>query len=187
MIGVMAARSTIGCRVTTEKKERLRALAHRHQLTESALLMQLIDVALLHDGGVPTDKPTHYDRIPRGARLYVRLRPDDHLMLRERGVARRMPAGTYAATVLAAHLHAQAPLPIEELRALMESVSHLGAIHRYLRHLVHSIRDGGDPAGPRRSDLVALLNACAALRDHIKALIKTNQASWESGRAQSPR
>jgi hypothetical protein len=183
----MAASSTIGCRVTTEKKERLRALAHRHRLTESTLLMQLIDVALLQDYTPQTEASDRCGPIPRGARLYVRLRPDDHLILRERGVARRMSAATYAAMVLAAHLHAQTPLPAEELRALMESVSHLGAIRRYLRCLVHSIREDGEPAGPRRSELVAMLSASTALRNHIKALIKANQASWETGRADSPR
>jgi len=37
-----------------------------------------------------------------------------------------------------------------------------------------------------REDLRALLSACEALRDHVRALIRTNTLSWEAGHAPTP-
>ncbi|MDB6102391.1 MAG: hypothetical protein JWO52_2390 [Gammaproteobacteria bacterium] len=36
------------------------------------------------------------------------------------------------------------------------------------------------PAGPNRSDLMAILRALEGLRDHFKAVISANLASWEA-------
>jgi hypothetical protein len=83
----MAAEHCIQCRVTAETKSRVRNLARRHQLTESALLMRLVDVALLQETN-PFDliaEPP--EPIARGARVYVRLAHDDQAFLRERAQA----------------------------------------------------------------------------------------------------
>ena len=37
------------------------------------------------------------------------------------------------------------------------------------------------PAGPNRTDLRAILRALSALKDHIKATINANLASWNAG------
>ena len=48
--------------------------------------------------------------VARGARLYVRLRPEDHVLLRERASGRVMAAATYASFLLRTHLRSVAPI-----------------------------------------------------------------------------
>src|SRR5947207_1706017 len=101
----MAANPCVQCRVTPSTKTRLRAIAQEHQLTESALLKKLVETALLQTAGMTTfavSKPI--EPVSRGARLYVRLRPEDHVLLRERAVSRGMAAATYASILLRTHL-----------------------------------------------------------------------------------
>src|SRR2546430_5018704 len=103
----MAANPCVQCRVTPSTKTRLRAIAQEHQLTESALLKKLVETALLQTAGMTTfavSKPI--EPVSRGARLYVRLRTEDHVLLRERASGRAMAAATYASFLLRAHLRA---------------------------------------------------------------------------------
>jgi hypothetical protein len=145
--------------------------------------MRLVDVALLQETN-PLDLIAEAPGpIARGARVYVRLAQDDQAFLRERAGARRMAPATYAAMALAAHLRARTPLPTEELRALKESIAHLGALRRYLRQIALAVNAGKSPDAPTREQLMALFRVCEALRDHVKGLIRTNAASWENGRA----
>jgi predicted DNA binding CopG/RHH family protein len=48
---------------------------------------------------------------PRGARLTIRLVPEDRLLLCERAAARGMPAATYVSSLVRAHLRTLAPCP----------------------------------------------------------------------------
>src|SRR5438046_9368599 len=66
--------------------------------------------------------------VARGARLYVRLRPEDHVLLRERAVSRGMAAATYASMLLRTHLRGVSLLPQRELSELKGLVGELGAI-----------------------------------------------------------
>ena len=59
----------------------------------------------------------------RDSRLYVRLRHEDRLLLRERAAARGMAAATYVSVLVRSHLRNLAPLPKEELLALKRSVA----------------------------------------------------------------
>ncbi len=93
------------CRVSPETKMRLHAIAEQRGVTESALLKKFVDVALLQSAGTPdSNLARQVDPIPRNARLFVRLRPDDHVLLRERAAGRGMAAATYASIVLRTHL-----------------------------------------------------------------------------------
>jgi hypothetical protein len=65
-------------------------------------------------------------RVARGARLYVRRRPDDQPLLAERAAARRMAAATYVSVLVRAHLRHLAPLPHDELQALNRAVATAG-------------------------------------------------------------
>jgi hypothetical protein len=38
-------------------------------------------------------------------------------------------------------------------------------------------------SGPGREELKTMLRVCEALRDHVKALIRSNLISWEQGHA----
>lgn len=107
------------------------------------------------------------------------------MLLRERATSREMAAATYASIVLRAHLRRTAPVPDRELLALKRSVAELGAIGRNLNQIARIASQSGRLAGPSTQDLQALLRACAALRDHVKELIKANIASWETGHAEA--
>jgi len=184
----MAANPCVQCRVTPSTNTRLRAIAQEHQLTESALLKKLVETALLQTAAMTTfavSKPI--EPVSRGARLYVRLRPEDHVLLRERATSRAMAAATYASFLLRAHLRSVAPIPDRELAELKRSVAELGAIGRNLNQIARVANQTGRVSGSTGQDLRALLRACEALRDHVKGLIRANNASWESGYAQACR
>ena len=98
-----------------------------------------------------------------------------------------MAAATYASFLLRGHLRAVAPIPDRELAELKRSVAELGAIGRNLNQIARVANRTGRANGPTGQDLRALLRACEALRDHVKGLIRTNGASWESGYAEAGR
>lgn len=164
-------------------KSRLGALAQQHQISESALLNRLIEAALLQTTGLAEiDAVTPVEPVPRGARLYVRLRPEDHLLLRERATGRAMAAATYASMVLRAHLRAVAPLPDRERDEIKRAIGALGMVGRNLNQIAKLAHQTGKLAGPSTADLRAVLKALGALRDHIKGLLQANDRSWEAGR-----
>jgi hypothetical protein len=171
----------IQCRVSPETKVRLRAIAEQRGITESALLKKFVDVALLQSAGTPDSNVARQaDAAPRNARLFVRLRLDDHVLLRERAAARGMAAATYASIVLRTHLQGVARIPDREFAELKRSVAELGAIGRNLNQIARVANATGQVTGPNRQDLQALLRACTALRDHVKELVRANTASWDT-------
>ncbi len=81
----MVADHFIAARVSSDTKTRLKSMAAQRQLSESALLKDLLDLTL---GGPAVPEPADPEpvaRVARDARLYVRLRLDDQLLLAERG------------------------------------------------------------------------------------------------------
>jgi hypothetical protein len=184
----MAANPLIAFRVSPDTKARLHALARQRNLSDSRFLQKLVEVALLQDVGA-TDAQLAEPVAPvaRGARLYVRLRPDDHVLLRERATGRGMAAATYASMLLRAHLRSVAPLPERELVELRRSVGALGMIGRNFNQIARVANQSGKVSGPSSADLRALLRALEGLREHVKALMLANTASWESGRAEANR
>src|SRR5437016_3525145 len=182
----MAANPCVQCRVTPQTKTRLRVLAQERQLTESALLKMLVETALLQTPGMATvavSKPV--EPVARGARLYVRLRPEDHLLLRERATGRGMAAATYASFLLRAHLRTVTPMPDRELAELKRSVAALSAIGRNLNQIARAANQTGRPSGPSVADLRHILRACEVLRDHVKGLVNSNTTSWETGHVEA--
>lgn len=173
--------------VNAETKQRFGALADQLGLSESALLKRLVDLNLQSTRVAEAIVSAPPAKLRRDSRLYVRLRPEDHLMLRERAAGRGMAAATYASIALRAHLRAVAPIPDRELTELKRAVGALGAIGRNLNQIAHVANQTGRVTGLAVGDLRQLLRACEALRDHVKELIKANTASWESGNAETPR
>jgi len=174
--------------VSPQTKARLRALAQEHQVTESTLLLRLVEMALFQSTGLrEIEAATPIEPVARGARLYVRLRPDDHLLLRERAEGRGMAAATYASIVLRAHLRAVAPLPDRELNELKRAVGELGMIGRNLNQIARVANKTGRVSGSSSEDLRAVLRALVGLRDHVKGLMLANTESWESGNAEARR
>lgn len=171
----------IAARVSPEMKTRLRALAEQRQTSESALLKRLLEIALERSPEAQLSNPSKAPRTARDARLYVRLWPDDQLLLAEGAAARRMPAATYVSALVRAHLRHMAPLPNDELQALKESIAQLGAVGRNLNHIALTVRQGGAHTGPRREDVEVMLRICTASRDHFKATLLANLHSWRDG------
>jgi predicted transcriptional regulator len=181
----MASSPCIQCRVSSETKKKLQELAQQQQLTESALIKRLIDVMVQCGGEASAKVSKPVEAVTRGMRIYVRLRPEDHLLLRERALARGMAAATYASLSLRAHLRNLAPLPKDELTALLRTMTELRAVGRNLNQIARAANQGSRANGPSREDLFAVLRACEGLRVHTKALLQKNTQSWEVGHAEA--
>lgn len=167
--------------VNRETKTRFAAIARHQGLSDSALLKRLI-YTMLQAGGAPGVAID--GRAGRAARVTVRLRPDDQILLHERAAARGMPAATYVSVLTRAHLRSLSPLPKEELLALRRTVSELGSIGRNLNQIARAANQGERTSGPTREDLRAILRVCEGLRDHVKGLLSANIKSWEQGYAE---
>jgi len=93
-------------------KSRLAVLTQKHHVTESVLLKQMVEVILLQSTGVIEAQLAHsVDTGPHDAWVYAKLRPEDHVLLRERAAGRGMPTATYASIALRARLRRVSPLP----------------------------------------------------------------------------
>jgi hypothetical protein len=191
----MTSTHIIKTRVSPDVKVRVGEAAQRQLLTESLWLRRVVDAALSSapateselrqravsgslDGRIrPGREPSHGGR----TRLYTRLRHDDWLILRERAEARGMPAATYVAALLRAHLRTLAPLPQAELATLKACIAALGAIGRNLNQIARVAHQTGHTAEPLRNQLELMLKVCTAMREQIKVLVKANTKAWESG------
>lgn len=182
----MAAEAFIQCRVTSETKALIHALAERERITESALVRQLLELVLRTSAVSGIPRPEVTGRPNRDTRLYVRLDPNDRLLLNERSAARRVPPATYVAALVRSHLRGIAPLLNDERLALDRAVAELTAVGRNLNQMARAL-NRGQAVTPRRDDLQAMLRVCGALRDHVKALLAANDKSWDQGHAETAR
>jgi hypothetical protein len=174
----MPAEAFVNFRVSSETKARVRALARRQGVTESAILKQLLEVMLQNTLGAELPGPPPPELVNRNARLHVRLQAEDLRLLRERSEARRMPSATYASLVLRSHLRSVAPLPKAEYQALRESVLELRAIGRNLNQIARAANRGTWPTLPGRAEVDAMLKVATGLRDHFRELLAANERSW---------
>ena len=184
----MAANPLIAFRVSPETKASLRALARSRNLTDSALLQKLVEIALFQNVGIAqSDVAAPVQQISREARLYVRLRPEDHLLLRERANGRGLASATYASMLLRAHLRAVSPLPERELTELRRAVGALAVMGRMLNQILRAAHQNGTVNGPSPADARAILRALEGLRDHVKALMLANVRAWEGDHGEAGR
>ena len=175
-------------RVSPDIKRRVQQAASRQLITESIWLKRLVIQALSESRESVPDaigSTIRADRDSRDARLCVRLRQDDRLLLHGRAAARGMAPATFVSVLVRSHLRGIAPVPREELLALKRSVAELGVIGRNLNQIARAANQGTKPDGPGREDLRAMLRVAEALRDHVKALLRANQLSWQQGHAET--
>ena len=175
-------------RVSPDIKRRVQQAASRQLITESIWLKRLVIQALSESRESVPDaigSTIRADRDSRDARLCVRLRQDDRLLLHGRAAARGMAPATFVSVLVRSHLRGIAPVPREELLALKRSVAELGVIGRNLNQIARAANQGTKPDGPGREDLRAMLRVVEALRDHVKALLRANQLSWQQGHAET--
>jgi antitoxin component of RelBE/YafQ-DinJ toxin-antitoxin module len=170
----------IACRVTSETKARVRRLAERDGITESALLRQLLDVVLRTANLDEPPTVSSSQKVNRDARLNVRLEPEDWRLLRERAVARGMASATYLSYLARSHLRNAAPLPKAEYTLLKQSVEQLATLGRNLNQIAGAVNQGDRQAMPGRAEVAAILKVSEGLRDHFKGLLEANDRSWRS-------
>jgi hypothetical protein len=183
----MAANPLIAFRASPEIKTALHSLAQQRNLSDSAFLQRLVELVVQNSGTTSAQPVTPVEPVARGARLYVRLRSEDHVLLRERAASRGMASATYGSMVLRAHLRGVAPLPDREFTELKRAVGELGMIGRNLNQIARVGNQTGNLAGPTPADLRSVLRALEGLRDHVKSLMVANTKSWESGSAEATR
>jgi predicted DNA binding CopG/RHH family protein len=170
----------IRTRISEETKRIVESIARDQQLTEAAWLRRLIHTTLQSAGAHARPAAKDHSREARTTRLRLRIRPDDLVGLQARASARGMPTATYLSVLVRSHLHALSPLPEQELLALKRSIAELRALGKNINQLARAA-NAGHAVGVRREELMAILRACEALRDHVHALLKANLESWESG------
>jgi len=180
----MAADAFIHCRVTSDTKALVRRLAEREGINESTLVKQLLDVVLRTSALAGLAPPSAPDKVNRDARLYIRLAPEDRILLKDRAGARGMPSATYVSLLVRSHLRDLAPLPKAEYLALKESIVEIAAIGRSLNQIARALHQGDRPATPGRTDLGLMLKIAVSLREQFKALLSANERSWRQGHAQ---
>ncbi len=181
----MAADALVRCRVSSETKALLQNIAAHEQVTESALVRHVLEILVRTSATESLTIGKRDDTGLRAERLSIRLAPDDRLLLCDRAAARGMPSATYVAILVRSHLRKLTPLPVEELAALKRSIAELGAVGRNLNQIARALNAGGRWDGPARQHLEAMLTIAVALRDHVRALLKANETSWERGYAET--
>jgi Bacterial mobilisation protein (MobC) len=192
-IVAMSGAHIIAARVSSEMKQRVQTLAEQQLITESIWLRRLVAAALngsaegsASDGHFASRhamRPTHVladDGEHPSARVSIRLRPDDRLLLRERASARGLASATYVSVLVRAHLRHLAPLPKDELKALKRLTAELTAIGRNLNQLAR-VANQGSRVGLTQENVGLFLKLCEALRDAVKKLVQRNVESWEVG------
>ena len=177
----MAADALVRCRVSSETKALLQIIAAREQITESALVRPLLETLAWTSATESPGVSKPHETGLRAERLSIRLLPNDRLLLSERARTRGMPSATYVAVLVRSHLRKLTPLPVAELDALKRSIAELGAVGRNLNQIARALNAGGRLDAPGRQDLEAMLRIAVALRDHVRALLKSNETSWERG------
>src|ERR1700730_15200638 len=85
--------------VTKETKDRFAAVARHQGLSDSALLKRLVELMLQSARAADLARIEPAGWMARDARVTVRLRVGDQMLLRERAAARGMPAATFLAVL----------------------------------------------------------------------------------------
>jgi hypothetical protein len=178
--GCVTADAFITCRVTSETKAQLRALADRDGTNESAIVKQLLHDALRTLTPCVDSSRVMPPRVERRERVCVRVGSEDRRLLKERASARGLASGTYVAFLVRAHLQGRAPLPRAEYLALRESVLELKAIGRNLNQIARTLNRGAYAETPGRAEVDAILKVVNELRDHCRDLINANDVSWKN-------
>jgi hypothetical protein len=155
----MAANPLIAFRASPQIEAALRSLAQQHNLSDSAFLQRLVELVVQNSGCTSAEPVAPVEPVARGARLYVRLRSEDHVLLRERAASRGMASATYGSMVLRARLRGVAPLPHREFSELKRAVGEFGMIGRNLDQIARVAIQTGNLAGPAPAYLRAVFRA----------------------------
>jgi hypothetical protein len=188
---------TLKAHVSPDIKRQAKAIAERDLLTEAAWLKRLVireiracDAANTAVGEPHRESDIRRARHARGPQVccnpvYVRFRDEDRLLLDARAAARGMRPATYVSVLVRSHLRSLTPLPKDEYLALKRSIADLASIGRNINQIAKAANGGGRVPDSAGAEFRAMLKICVALRDNTKALLKANEASWETGHAEA--
>jgi hypothetical protein len=168
----------IHCRVTSQTKALAQAAARNQGISESHLIKQLLETVLRIATPGESPSPDSLSQFRRHSRLSIRLAAEDRARLADRAQARGMASATYVSLLVRSHLNNSAPLPKAEYLALRQSILELSALGRTLNQIARAANLGKSPP-PHNANFAAMLRVADGLRDHFKALIKANEASWK--------
>jgi hypothetical protein len=126
------------------------------------------------------------EKVARDTRVHVCLEAEDWRRLKTRANARGLPAATYAAFLMRAHLRDAAPLPQVEYLALKDSIMELTAIGRNLNQIARAVNTGAQAAVPGRREVRAMIRVARGLRNCFKALLDANERAWRTDAKTSP-
>jgi hypothetical protein len=172
--------SLIATRASRDKKRRFAALAASRGMTESHLLMLLVDTVLQHNPEL-LDEGSRVHGVSKN-RVTLRLRPGDLRKVAARAAVRGMKPASYMVALIHAHVGAQAPLPPGELNALKAAVNQLASVGRQLQQMALG-GAAADHDARLRSTLHDTLLQVQALRQHTAEIVRNNLLSWEAGDA----
>jgi Bacterial mobilisation protein (MobC) len=188
---------TLKTHVSPEIKRQAKAIAERDLLTEAAWLKRLVireiracNSANDSGGELHRGNDTHRTSVARRPKgsckpVYVRFRDEDRLLLDARAAARGLRPATYVSVLTRSHLRSLTPLPKEEYLALKRSIAELASIGRNINQIAKAANEGGRVPDSAGAEFRAMLKICVALRDNTKALLRANEASWETGHAEA--
>lgn len=130
-------------RCSPEIKERFRALASHHALTESMLLRRMVTAVLVeHADEIPASSVmwTRGGRGGQGGQIKLRLRPGEVSAIRALAEPEGYSAQAWIVRQLRYRLEGALPFAKEELNALREALRELGALGRNLNKVLHILQ-----------------------------------------------
>jgi hypothetical protein len=171
---------SITARPTPAEKQQFAQLAASRGISESALALIAIRAVLESNEPAIGGMTVPSGRQPATDRVTIRLRPGDRCALNRRAAQRGIPASTYLAVLVRAHVAASPPLTVEELAVLKQGVAVLAKLTRALSHTARCVLQG-DPIPPELQKELSLTRAVvAALEQRTHDLARSALITWES-------
>ncbi|HWG11220.1 MAG TPA: hypothetical protein VN693_06945 [Rhodanobacteraceae bacterium] len=137
------AATSLQTRCSPEIKERFRALASHHALTESMLLRRMVTAVLVeHADEIPASSVmrTRGGRGGQGGQIKLRLRPGEVSAIRALAEPEGYSAQAWIVRQLRHRLEDALPFAKDELNELREALRQLGALGRNLNKVLHILQ-----------------------------------------------
>jgi hypothetical protein len=177
----------IGTRVPPDTRARFAALAARHHLSASNLLVKMVDEVLkTHGESSPGPAGQRFpNALESGAgltdRITLRLRKGDRALAAERARARGMKTGSYLTLLIHNHVRAAAALPPNELDQIKATTARLAALERQLRMFGMPNTQPALITSDFSEAIAGVRREVAVAREATASLVRRNLISWESG------
>ena len=170
----------ITARPSVLEKMRLRALALRSGMSESALALVAIRSLLEPDTIATATTTIPNERLAATDRITIRLRPGDGEAIARRAAARGMKASGYLSALVRAHVHGNPPLPHAELATLKSSVTVLAGLGQVFARLACSSALTDTDREDLRKDIAHIRVTLAGLEQQTHDFAKAALIAWET-------